>query len=206
MINTRQKDFDFIYSELKQSQGVFVIGCSDCATLAQTGGEKQVTEMKEKLEQHNIPVTGSAVFDVPCDARIVRKEFKKYANELQNADTLLVMACGAGIGAIRTLTQKNIIPALDSLHVGTTIRIGQFEEKCSLCGDCTVHLYAGYCVKTLCPKGLINGPCGGAEDGNCEVNPDNECVWIKIYKDSPETLLKLKDELFPPRSYRKEKR
>lgn len=30
-------------------------------------------------------------------------------------------------------------------------------------------------------KGLLNGPCGGARDGKCEVNPENDCAWIQIY-------------------------
>ena len=34
---------------------------------------------------------------------------------------------------------------------------------------------------TRCAKGLLNGPCGGANDGKCEVNPDNDCAWIQIY-------------------------
>ena len=28
---------------------------------------------------------------------------------------------------------------------------------------------------------LVNGPCGGAKNGKCEVNPENDCAWIKIY-------------------------
>ena len=29
---------------------------------------------------------------------------------------------------------------------------------------------------------LVNGPCGGQKNGKCEVNPENDCAWIKIYK------------------------
>jgi hypothetical protein len=36
---------------------------------------------------------------------------------------------------------------------------------------------------TQCAKGLLNGPCGGTrKDGKCEVNPDNDCAWVLIYK------------------------
>ena len=50
-----------------------------------------------------------------------------------------------------------------------------------MCGECILDMTGGICPATRCPKGLLNGPCGGAKDGKCEVNPDNDCVWIKIY-------------------------
>ena len=34
-----------------------------------------------------------------------------------------------------------------------------------------------------CPKTLRNGPCGGVrENGNCEVNPEMQCIWVKAYE------------------------
>jgi hypothetical protein len=29
---------------------------------------------------------------------------------------------------------------------------------------------------------MLNGPCGGMEDGNCEVDSNNRCVWVTIYE------------------------
>ena len=40
----------------------------------------------------------------------------------------------------------------------------------------------GICPITQCAKSLVNGPCGGQKNGKCEVNPENDCAWIKIYK------------------------
>jgi len=39
----------------------------------------------------------------------------------------------------------------------------------------------GICPITMCAKSLVNGPCGGAKNGKCEVNPENDCAWIKIH-------------------------
>ena len=33
----------------------------------------------------------------------------------------------------------------------------------------------------MCAKGLLNGACGGARDGKCEVDPENDCAWVLIY-------------------------
>lgn len=36
------------------------------------------------------------------------------------------------------------------------------------------------CPQT-CPKQLRNGPCGGTNNGQCEVIPEQACIWVKVY-------------------------
>jgi hypothetical protein len=55
-----------------------------------------------------------------------------------------------------------------------------FEERCQMCGDCVLDLTAGICPVTTCPKGLLNGPCGGMWNGMCEVLTDRECTHVRI--------------------------
>lgn len=31
-----------------------------------------------------------------------------------------------------------------------------------------------------CAKTLMNGPCGGTQDGKCEVDDNVDCVWARI--------------------------
>ena len=57
-----------------------------------------------------------------------------------------------------------------------------FMEKCQQCGECELGRFAGICPLTQCPKGLLNGPCGGAKDGKCEVDSERDCAWILIYE------------------------
>jgi hypothetical protein len=49
-----------------------------------------------------------------------------------------------------------------------------------MCGDCVLDKTAGICPVTTCPKGLLNGPCGGMWNGMCEVLTDHECAHVKI--------------------------
>ena len=51
---------------------------------------------------------------------------------------------------------------------------------CSDCGQCIVRS-CGMVCPMQCPKQMRNGPCGGAMDGKCEVDPNHPCVWQTIY-------------------------
>ena len=50
-----------------------------------------------------------------------------------------------------------------------------------MCGDCVLGSTGGICPITMCAKSLVNGPGGGQKNGKCEVDPNNDCAWIKIY-------------------------
>ena len=46
MTITEQKPFEEILALLEPFTRVFIVGCGECATLCQTGGEYEVEEMK----------------------------------------------------------------------------------------------------------------------------------------------------------------
>ena len=48
--------------------------------------------------------------------------------------------------------------------------------------DCLLDLAGGLCPLYFCPKGLLNGPCQGAYQGHCEVDPRKPCGWELIYE------------------------
>lgn len=56
------------------------------------------------------------------------------------------------------------------------------EYKCDQCGECYLNLTGGICPITACSKSLVNGQCGGAKNGRCEVDSDMECGWERIYR------------------------
>ncbi|HDO25083.1 MAG TPA: 5,10-methylenetetrahydrofolate reductase, partial [Nitrospirae bacterium] len=69
----------------------------------------------------------------------------------------------------------------DSLFLGNMTRMQMFDERCSLCGECILDGTGGICPITACPKGLLNGPCGGTNEGKCEVSSEIDCAWVRIY-------------------------
>jgi methylenetetrahydrofolate reductase (NADPH) len=51
---------------------------------------------------------------------------------------------------------------------------------CQACGNCVLGHLEYVCPQT-CPKQLRNGPCGGTDQGRCEVIPDKPCIWVSVY-------------------------
>ncbi|RKY95365.1 MAG: 5,10-methylenetetrahydrofolate reductase [Candidatus Hydrothermota bacterium] len=182
MIITKQKDLDNIV-EMISGDPVFIVGCSECATLCNTGGEKEVLEMKKYLEERKIRVTGWVVLEPACNLQNDKRIFRKYKNKLDNTSKILVLACGNGVQTVAEIFDNiDIIPGTDTLFLGETKRIGDFEKRCNLCGECITHLFGGFCPISRCPKSMLNGPCGGSVNGKCEVNKDVDCVWDLIVK------------------------
>jgi hypothetical protein len=40
----------------------------------------------------------------------------------------------------------------------------------------------GICPVSMCAKGLFNGPCGGTNNGSCEINKEQPCAWYLIHE------------------------
>ena len=182
MIITRPRDWQRVRAQLADlgAHRVFIMGCGQCATVSHTGGEPEVLAAKARLEQEGMTVTGWSVGEVACHAGGQRLEIRKHYGEVESADAVLVLACGAGVQTMADATSKPVTPGLESVFLGNVVRAGVFEERCQMCGDCVLDRTAGICPVTTCPKGLLNGPCGGMWNGMCEVLRDRECVHVKI--------------------------
>lgn len=184
MIITKPRDWARIREGLDHAdaQRVFIMGCGQCATAAHTGGEAEVVQAKETLEKMGCEVTGWTVGEVTCHLGGTKLESRKHRAEIDAADAILVLSCGAGVQTVADAVHKPVFPGLESLFLGNVIRNGVFEERCQMCGDCVLDRTAGICPVTTCPKGLLNGPCGGMWDGMCEVLTDRECTHVRIQR------------------------
>lgn len=184
MIVTKPRDWTRIKGNLEQinAKRVFLMGCGQCATVADTGGQKQILLTKAKLEQEGYEVTGWAVGEVACHLGGTRLEARKSHGSVEAADAVVVLTCGAGVQTVADSVSKPVFPGLESVFLGTVLRHGVFEERCQTCGDCVLDLTAGICPVTTCPKGLLNGPCGGMWNGTCEVMTDRECTHVRIHQ------------------------
>jgi hypothetical protein len=76
-----------------------------------------------------------------------------------------------------------VIPANNTIFGAVMDAQGNFYEKCSMCAECVLDETGGICPVTLCPKSLLNGPCGGMDKGKCEVDNERDCAWVLIYRE-----------------------
>lgn len=180
MIITKQKPLEEILRDIG-SKPVFLVGCSQCATLCHTGGNDEVIALKEQLSSKNIPVSGHVVLDPACHRQNNKRILKDHVEELKQSEKILVLACGNGIQTIAGLfPEKQIIAGTDTLFLGEILHASEYQKRCVMCGECLLDLFGGLCPVSQCPKSMLNGPCGGSSHGACEINPQVECVWDRI--------------------------
>lgn len=179
MIITKQKSYDDIIRALGHHRKVFIVGCGSCATACETGGEAQVAACAAYLLQHGFTVVGTCIPDETCHIPLVKKSVTSQQH-WQDAEAFIVLACGAGSGAVHHATHAVVIPGVESVFLGTTERVGMYAQLCSLCGECMLAYTGGLCPVTICPKSMLNGPCGGMHDGMCEIDLEKKCVWVLI--------------------------
>jgi len=177
---TRQKPFDEIEQQLARFDRVFIVGCGTCATMTKTGGKEEVLEMKGRLEELGKLMTGWVVIPTACD-EMTEVAIKENTKAINDANCILVMSCALGVHKLGLYIGIPVIPALDTLFIGIEDSPGDFHEVCAQCGQCVMGETAGICPITACHKGLLNGPCGGTNDGKCEVDSEKDCAWMLIY-------------------------
>ncbi len=178
---TRKKLDEELMRLLEGSNRIFIAGCGTCTTLTHTGGQKEVTQMKEYLTSSGKVITGTTVIPVACDN--LSTEILSTTQELIDiADTILVMSCSYGVQTLALQLKKMVVPALDTLFIGKETVRGEFHEVCKQCGTCIIGETGGICPVTSCHKGLVNGPCGGTNNGRCEIDNNIYCAWTLIYR------------------------
>lgn len=204
MVRSEQKPLEEILGYLEGMKKVFLLGCDGCAQASQTGGTKQLEEMEAKLKENGKEVTGKAVVDFLCQKALVASHLKPLEDQVMEADAVLVMTCGIGIQASAAMIKKPVIPGCNTIPLGGTRGEWRGSERCLECGDCVLYWTGGICPLTACSKGLLNGACGGASQGKCEVDRYKDCGWEKIYWRLKELgqLERLK-KFIPPKPYNK---
>ncbi len=198
---TRQKPFDEIKEQLANIDRLFIIGCGTCTTMTKTGGIDQVLEMKDSLQGLGKRVSGWTVIPTACD-EMTEAAMRENGRAIQDASCILAMTCALGVHRMSLYIDRPVIPALDTLFIAVEDTPGYFREVCAQCGQCVLGETAGICPITICHKGLVNGPCGGTNNGKCEVDKEKDCAWTLIYERlKQQGRLDLMRKYYPPRNF-----
>jgi ferredoxin len=205
MIIAQQKPLLSITSMLESHRNVLVVGCRSCVAICLAGGEKEVGVLSEALRLHSeLQGKGWDIKEVTLERACEKEWVGEMRVLIKDRDCAISLACGVGAQVIQEMyPQIRVLPGLDTSNMGAPEEQGVFLEKCGGCGECVLHLTGGICPVARCAKSMMNGPCGGSQDGKCEISPETPCAWDQIYH-SLERLgrLDLMEVLIPPKDWR----
>ena len=179
MIISSAKPFEEILEILKDEDDIFVIGCNACAAKIHVGGEPEVLEMCKRLEDAGKHVVGWVIPSAACSVASYDSLVEKNP-AIKDAKTIIVMACGSGVSIVASVVDVPVYPSNDTVCLGGRTQGEVVPELCAMCGECKIYYFGSVCPKSLCPKHLLNGPCGGSVNGKCEVDPEKDCAWELI--------------------------
>jgi len=187
MIVANEKPLAEIFGFIRDCRKVLVLACGECVTVCQAGGEKeagvlaQTLRLKARTEGCDIEFVENTVRR-QCDEEFVRP----ILDDLDGVDAIVSIACGVGVNFLSDFDPPiPIYPGLDTTAMAATVEHGIWAERCAGCGHCILHLTGGICPVARCCKTILNGPCGGTNDGKCEISTPEapvDCAWALIVR------------------------
>lgn len=177
-----------LITELKERQTilslaegkVFILNCHGCKEVHFP--EQEAKALQEDLQEAG-KVTGILTTDYLCNPENMKLRLELHRAQIDAADAVLVFSCGVGVQTVAEyLADKRVYACCDTYPLPGFQGVTPLEYNCGQCGECYLNLTGGICPITACSKGLVNGQCGGAKDGMCEVDPAMECGWERIYR------------------------
>ena len=174
----RLKAADELASVLAGRDNLFVVACNKCFKEFETMQEPDCAAFEEIAAQQGKTITGTAKIDFLCNKTQTAKKLADLIPE--GTENVVVISCGLGIQTVADLEDKPVFAASDSLNYTGHHGMALTKKACDACAQCYLNMTGGICPIVDCSKSLINGQCGGAKDGKCEVSPDKDCAWEKI--------------------------
>ena len=179
MLITELKSKETITS-LVAGKKVFIINCHGCKEVHFP--EEEAKQLQAELSAEG-NVTGIFTTDYICNPENTKLRLGHHQAEIDAADMVLVFSCGVGVQTIAEFLEgKRVCAGCDTYALPGFQGVTPLEYDCKQCGECYLNLTGGICPITACSKSLVNGQCGGAKDGKCEVDGNMECGWERIYR------------------------
>ena len=159
---------------------VFLLICHGCKEIHFP--EREAEELKQELSAAG-KLTGSLTTNYICNNENLALQLQLRQQQIDEADAVVVLSCGVGVQTVaQQLPLKKVYAACDTYALPGFQGVTPLEHDCKQCGQCYLNITGGICPITACSKSLINGQCGGAKNGMCEVDPTMECGWERIQK------------------------
>ena len=174
----RLKAEEELVSALNGVDNIFVIACNKCFKEFETVNEPDCEAFVNIAKQQGKNVTGSVCIDFLCNKTQTERKLVDVVPE--GTEHIFVVSCGLGVQTIAAWAEVPVYTATNSLNYTGHHGMALTKKACDACAQCYLNMTGGVCPIVDCSKSLINGQCGGAKNGKCEVSPDKDCAWEKI--------------------------
>jgi hypothetical protein len=182
MIVAEQKPIPEIIETIEPYSKLLLLGCGTCVKTCFAGGEDEVallaSAIRLALKKKGKKI---GIEELTVERQCENEFIQEAADGVSRNEAVLSLACGAGVQALaKRFPRTPVLPGVNTTFIGIQEQQGIFTEECQGCGNCELARFGGICPVTRCAKKLLNGPCGGSQNGKCEVNPDTDCAWQLI--------------------------
>lgn len=184
MIMAKPKPVEEIINYIEGFEKVLIAGCDGCVTVCEAGGLKEVQVLASALRLYFTKEGQRMEIDETSLTRQCDKDYlEQLLDKIDDYDAVVSLACGAGVQFMAEMYRKKpIFPGVNTCFIGVTEDRGVWGERCQACGECILGSTGGICPVARCSKRMFNGPCGGSENGKCEVSKETDCGWHLIYE------------------------
>ena len=176
------KSNDELTALLADKDNLFVIACNKCFKEFETIDEPDCAEFEKIAAECGKTITGSAKVDFLCNKTQTTKKLQDMIPE--GTENVIVISCGLGVQTVADLKRAEmpVYAAANSLNYTGHHGMALTKKSCDACAQCYLNITGGICPIVDCSKSLVNGQCGGAKNGKCEVDSNKDCAWEKINK------------------------
>jgi hypothetical protein len=180
---SRLKPIEEICSYFSQTDPILVLACNGCEESFGNSETERLKMLEKQLEENGVSVNQTLTIDFLCEPILVRHWLSLTIPPDSIVPPILTVCCGIGVQVVSKVRPGQVFPACDTVSMGGRFGQAWGNELCRECGQCILPETGGICPMTACSKGLLNGPCGGTQEGRCEVFPETRsCGWYLIHE------------------------
>ena len=174
------KGNDELKNLLEGKDNLFIVACNKCFKEFDTMDEPDCAEFEQLAAECGKKVTGSVKVDFLCNKTQTTKKLQDIIPE--ETEHVIVISCGLGVQTVADLKKGEmpVYAAANTLNYTGYHGMALTKKACDACAQCYLNITGGICPIVDCSKSLVNGQCGGAKNGKCEVDPNKDCAWEKI--------------------------
>ena len=163
---------------LAQTDDIFIIACNKCFKEFETIEEPDCDTFEKLAAAQGKTVTGKVKIDFLCNKTQTERKLMDAIPE--GTRNIWVVSCGLGIQTIADMAEVPVFAACNSVNYPGHHGMALTKKRCDACAQCYLNMTGGICPIVDCSKSLVNGQCGGAKNGKCEVDPNKDCAWENI--------------------------